>query len=229
MRSRLAAAVLLVAPAPVLAAEANLCTDYLVRHLGDERALRACMDWLASIQPLSNTVSPEQTTATSSGCETPQVHLFAGSGLAVGNQREPFVAVDQARSLPEGRTFALAVTDSNPSRIIRTYTTDSGVTWNAGTVGAGDGLPTGLADPWAVFTDHGTLFISYLNDGAVPYAPYPAIDMTRATVIAVSDDGGATFDFVDGLGGTPASPQSDRGSLAAGPGGLHGAVWGLVR
>jgi hypothetical protein len=134
----------------------------------------------------------------------------------LGNQNEVFIAVDPHD--PQ-RVFAISRTEPFANGVFAAHSSDGGETWIPSKIAVdGGSIPAGVGDPWAVFEDHGKLFITYLAD--------PAFDPNgkRPTIVAMSGDGGATFSLVEALG-----PRifTDRSSIATGPAGTFasGSLW----
>jgi len=206
----------------------NVCIEFIDEHLTDSAWEQQCLDWLyqeyppfspPTTQAMTNTVSA----ATASSSLTPQapVHVSASNlALAGGNQREAFIGLDPTDT---DRLFYFAMTEPFSNGLFAAHSTDGGTSWVSTTIAVGPGgsTPAGRVDPWAVFSDAGQLFISYIADPAVDESATLGITAgTGPTVVAQSSDGGASFQFVQVL---DASPFTDRPSLAVGSGGAYAA------
>lgn len=228
-----AAVLQLVASAASAASATDVCTEFLTEHLGDPAWEQQCLDWLKQQQPFpalfsSQAGSAGSAMATSGPFADPSNHVSASDlVLAQGNQNEAFLAVDP--SDPQ-RIFYVAKTEPFSNGLFAAHPTDGGASWAPTTIAVGPGgpIPAGIADPWAVWSDTGRLFFSYLYDGNVDEsATFGIPGGVVPTIVAQSSDGGASFEFVEAL--VP-SGFTDRGSMATGPDGrLRGARPGRAR
>lgn len=218
-------------PLAIAANAEEVCVDYLIQHFKEQTWKDACISWLESNEQGGTGGGSAAMMQMQSCPPTPQKHVFdlvfsQNQPLAENNQREPFIAVDPSPG-NAGRAFVLAITapEGNGTGFLSSRTSDSGQSWESKRIGnaANGPIPAALADPWAIFTDHETLFIAYLYDNSLPH-PMVA-PMSTPSVVAMSTDGGDIFSFVDALGEEISSSNSDRPSLATGPGGAHGTLW----
>ncbi len=108
------------------------------------------------------------------------------------------------------RVFAATVSVSESGQdLLKSYSTDGGVTWNTSQVGGSDGLPAACCHPAATFDQFGNLFFFYRDKAE------NNIHATRST------DGGQTFPFEAVIAG------ADYPSIVTGPGsdGAPASIW----
>lgn len=243
MRLQLQVIVALCLFVPIPAASQNVCVEFLTEHLTEEDWEKACVEWLnehaeanAPAIPLASQAGGGSASASSSSLSftiNPAVHVSASDlALADENQVEVFIAVDEVDAA-FGRAFILS--NQSPFAADGMFgasaeATMTGIDWTPRAVGEQGQtiLPAAFFDPWAVFTQEGVLYISYLLDGPrLDPVAFPTITPgTRPTIIAMSTDGGVNFEFKEALGGTPLVPATDRGSMATGRSTVgSGSLW----
>lgn len=224
----------------------NVCIGYVTFHPDKPAWKQACLDWLAENESTApspfgftqGAASTQQNSAASglSFSVGSALHVSADDlGLAAENQPEVFIAIDP--TAPSEGAFVL----SNQSPLA----TKDGIRgaywgldpqtlqlkWTPRKIGEQGQtfLPAARGDPWVAYSEQGTLFISYLLEPMeLDPVAFPDITVsTRPTIIAKSENGGQTFEYVEALGGTSEMPQTDRGSMATGPGpsGSGGSLW----
>lgn len=118
-----------------------------------------------------------------------------------GNQAETAVAINPTNPANIVITSNLEV----GSGLFRGYTFDGGRTWTSGIVANGGELGHACCDPTMSWDEFGNLFLAYLSDDNFSIVP-----------VALSTDGGATFELVEnvqaGQPGQPAAGSSRRGA-----------------
>ncbi len=137
----------------------------------------------------------------------------------LGNQDESAITVNPLN--PQ----QMFVSSNHTNGMLAAYSADGGATWlsSAGPgdtapgdfsiANANDTLPNACCDPTVSWDQFGNLFLGYLDSQATP---------PLETHLAISTDGGQTFNFLASLG-----TNTDQPTVTTGPGlgGAGGSVW----
>jgi len=218
--------------------------DLLVNDSCNESARALCWDWiqqettkkaaLGTSTPASGSgaatatgnplpchipASSGSSTAMATGMEGPYHIAASNLPLALGNQFEASIAVDPSPG-NGNRMFVLGMTEPFANGLLAATSAD-GTSWIPSLIAtAGDcptgTLPAGRADPWAVFSEQGKLFISYIAQ------------VGSGAVIAMSSDGGETFTCLEELFDVTTGLAADREMMAVGISvhpGAAGSLW----
>lgn len=160
-----------------------------------------------------NGVYPVEEVAQSSWVQTTpaagpiQVGPNVNVSRQLDSQSEGAIAIDKTNP---NRLFMLS-NEENATALFSGYSTDGGKTWTTRDLATGnDGLPGACCDPSTQFDAFGNLFIAYVNAAG------------DATEVAMSTDGGKTFNLIASFAG-----NSDQPTVVTGPGGATspGSVW----
>ncbi|CAN5199217.1 hypothetical protein BH20ACT24_BH20ACT24_12760 [soil metagenome] len=135
-----------------------------------------------------------------------------------GNQAEIAVAVNPTN--PDNVVIASNL--ETGSGLFKAYSMNGGRTWTKTVIGDGDNLGNICCDPTMSFDEFGNLFLAYLSDDDFGVVP-----------VALSTDGGMTFDLLEEVGassgatgasavrGAPALGFVDQPTIVA----AEGSVW----